>query len=133
LTDHASTTRRTGVPYTARVPADQRRYLIACCAIVGWCLAYALASWSQWTRLIYDPLAREWSWSARPSGPVPIDYWGLVLWGIGGAVVGVAIAHVGTWLWRRPLPRVVQGLLGAWAVTAFLYAGTYFMWTLWPF
>jgi hypothetical protein len=111
------------VPYTAAVPPSQRRYAIVCCAIVGWCLAYALASWSRWTRLMYDPLAREWSFSTRTSGPVPIDYWGLVAWGIGGAVVGVALALIGSALWRRPLPRLVQGLLGAWA----------FMWTLWPF
>jgi hypothetical protein len=115
------------------VPRWQERYAIACSAIIGWSLAYGLASWSRWTRLVYDPLSREWSWRQATYSPTPIDYWGLLAWGLGGAVVGAAIAVIGARLWRRALPRVVQTLLGAWAVTAFLYAGTYFTWMLWPF
>jgi hypothetical protein len=115
------------------MPRWQLRWAIACCAIVGWSLAYALASWSQWTRLVYDPLARTWAWRSRMTSAVPIDYWGLVLWGLGGATLGAVIALVGARVWRRPLPRGAQLLLGAWALTAFLYAGTYFTWTLWPF
>jgi hypothetical protein len=115
------------------VPPWQLRYAIACVGITGWSIAYALASWGQWPRAIYDPLAHAWRLGDRPGGPVPIDYWGLVAWGVGGAAVGIAIAFAGARLWRRPLPRLAQVLLGAWAITAFLYAGSYFTWTLWPF
>lgn len=115
------------------MPRWQIRWTIACAAIIGWSLAYALASWSRWPRLFYDPLARTWFWARSADSPVPIDYWGLTLWGLGGAVVAVLLALAGTRLWHRPLPRAAIGLFGAWALTAFLYAGTYFMWSLWPF
>ena len=58
---------------------------------------------------------------------------GTVLWGASGALVGAALGAGGARLWRRPLPPRTIGLLGAWAMTAFLYAGTYYMWNLWPF
>jgi hypothetical protein len=116
-----------------RVPRWQLRYAIACTAIAGWSIAYALASWGQWPRLIYDPLAHSWALRSRPGGPIPIDYWGLIAWGAGGLILGALIALLFSRLYRRPLPRLALGLLGAWALTAFLYAGTYFTWTLWPF
>jgi len=115
------------------VPRWQLRYAIACAAIIGWSLAYALASWSRWPRVIYDPLAREWSVASRLPSPVPIDYLGLVAWGTGGAALGAALALVASRFWKKPLPPIALTLLGAWALTAFLYAGTYFTWTLWPF
>jgi hypothetical protein len=115
------------------VPRWQLRFAIACCAITGWSLAYALASWSRWPRLFYDPLAHDWYLGDRAASPVPIDYLGLVAWGAGGAAVGAGVALAGSRLWRKALPRTVEVLLGAWALTAFLYAGTYFTWTLWPF
>jgi hypothetical protein len=119
--------------YNRAMPRWQLRYAIACTAIVGWALAYALAGWHQWTRLHYDPLARSWGWQRHAASPVPIDYWGLALWGAGGAALGAALALVAGRLWRRPLPPSVLTILGAWAITAFLYAGTYFTWSLWPF
>ena len=115
------------------MPRWQLRYAIACVAITGWSIAYALASWGQWPRLIYDPLAHDWWLGAHTGGPVPIDYWGLNLWGAGGAALGAALAYAFARLYRRPLPRVALHLVGAWTLTAFLYAGTYFTWTLWPF
>jgi hypothetical protein len=115
------------------VPRWQLRYAIACSAIIGWSIAYALASWSQWPRLFYDPLARDWWIGSRAGSPVPIDYLGLVAWGAGGAAVGAGAALGGALLWKKALPRSVEILLGAWALTAFVYAGGYFTWTLWPF
>ena len=115
------------------MPRWQFRYAIVCCAITGWSLAYALASWSRWPRLFYDPLSHDWYMASRAPSPVPIDYWGLVAWGAGGAAVGAGVALAGARLWRKALPRTVEILLGAWALTAFAYAGTYFTWTLWPF
>lgn len=112
------------------MPRWQLRYAIACAAIIGWCAAYTLAAWGEWTMLIYDPMARAWSWDDTTGGPVPINYWGLVLWGIGGAAVGGAVAGTAAAVWRRTIPDVALRLLGAWAVTAFLLAGTYFAWTL---
>ncbi len=119
--------------YDSTMPRWQLRYAIACCAIIGWSLAYTLASWGGWTKLFYDPLSRRWWWGDTAATPIPINYWGLVLWGIGGAAFGVAVAAIAARLWRRPLPGAVQLLLGAWAMTGFAYAGTYYMWTLWPF
>lgn len=119
--------------YERGVPRWELRYAIACAGIIGWCLAYAFASWNRWTRLYYDPLERAWSWRTAAPSPVPIDYWGLVLWGVGGAVVAIGVTLVAAAAWRRPVPRAVRTLLGAWALTAFLYGGTYFTWTLWPF
>lgn len=115
------------------MPRWQLRYLISCAAIIGWCAAYTLAAWGEWTVLIYDPLDRSWWWDDTTGGPVPINYFGFVLWGLGGATVGGALAAIVARLWRRALPDVALRMLGAWAVTAFLLAGTYFLWTLWPF
>lgn len=115
------------------MPRWQLRYAIACCAIIGWSTAYALASWNRWTRLFYDPITRDFTWRATAPSPLPIDYWGLVAWGAGGAVAGAAVALAASRLHRRALPQPVLVLLGAWALTAFLYAGTYFTWSLWPF
>ncbi|MCB9570977.1 MAG: hypothetical protein H6709_02705 [Kofleriaceae bacterium] len=115
------------------VPPWQRRYLIATTAIVGWALGYALAAWSQWPRVMYDPLRRAWLVRARPGSPVPIDYWGLMLYGASGAAVGGAAALLALAAWRRPVPARVLNLLGAWAITAFVLGGGYFMWTLLAF
>lgn len=115
------------------MPRWQLRYAVACTAIVGWALSYALAAWLKWPRLFYDPLDRAWSWQTRHATPIPIDYWGLVLWGAGGAAVAIGVTLAAATAWRRPLPRPALALLGAWALSAFAYGGAYFMWTLWPF
>jgi hypothetical protein len=115
------------------VPRWQLRYVAACCALVGWALAYALASWLQWPRLHYDPLLRTWGWARPPGNPLPIDYWGLALWGAGGAAAGALVALVGAWARPRPLPTPALQLLGLWALTALGLAGSYFTWSLWPF
>jgi hypothetical protein len=114
------------------MPRWQLRYAIVCAAITGWCIAYALAAWGQWPRLLYDPLARSFRVAAYPGGPVPIDYWGLVSWGLGGALVGAAISLCASLVWRRPIPRALLPLLGLWSLTALLFAGSYFTYTLGP-
>ncbi len=115
------------------MPRWQLRYAIACAAIIGWCAAYTLAAWGRWTVLLYDPIEHAWWWSSERPGPLPINYWGLMLWGVGGAACGTLLVSIGARLWRREIPPVALRVLGAWAITAFLLAGTYFWWTLWPF
>jgi hypothetical protein len=117
----------------AAVPRWQLVYSAAMTAVIGWVLAYALADWAGWPRLTYFPYERDWQLVSGAAGPVPITYVGMVLWGVGGSLCGAAIAALACRLWRRPLPPRVLPLLGLWAVTAFLYGGTYFMWNLWPF
>ncbi|HVV83457.1 MAG TPA: hypothetical protein VHE35_10315 [Kofleriaceae bacterium] len=114
-------------------PRWQSVQAIACAAVVGWTLAYALCDWGGWHRLTYDPYLARWTWTSGPTPRVPINYLGGLLWGLGGAVVGASVAALGLRLWRRPLPPTVLGLAAAWALTGVALAGTYYMWTIWPF
>ncbi len=111
----------------------QRSYLAACAALIGGCLAYAMCDFLAWSRLTYFPLEHEWRMVAGSSGAVGSDRLGLLLWGLGGALV----AGLATWLLagvrKRELPRRWLGLAGAWAVSALGLAALYFMWKEWPF
>lgn len=113
------------------MPRGQRAYVIATCAIIAAMFAYAAAAWGDWPRLRYVPLSGEWTFSSS-TPPTAMAYWGLVLWGIGGAACG---ALVGATVIRM-VPRVwtdrTLHLLGAWTITAILLAGGYFTWSLWP-
>ena len=64
---------------------------------------------------------------------MPINYHGDLLWGLGGALVGAAAGALGTALYRRPIAATTLQLLTAWAITGFLFAGTFYTWSLWPF
>jgi len=115
------------------MPRWQRAYAAVMVAIIGWSLAYVLCDLGRWPRLTYYPYEGDWAFVSGPPGQVPMNYVGTVLWGVAGAIAGAGVAVVGTHLWRRPLvPRAIS-LLGAWALTSFLFAGTYYMWNLWPF
>jgi membrane protein DedA with SNARE-associated domain len=115
------------------VPRWQVVYCAVMVAVLGWAVGYVLCDWAALPRLTYFPYEREWHLVAGPAGQVPMSYVGIVLWGLAGSLVGAALGAAGARLYRRPLPQRVIGLLGAWALTAFLYAGTYYMWNLWPF
>lgn len=117
----------------AEVPRWQRVYAIAILAIIGGALAYALCDWSRWTRLIFDPYDGAWTWRDGPTRTIPINYYGTILWGLGGAAVGGALGAIAMRLWRRPLSPGVQALGAAWALTAVILSGGYFHWSLWPF
>lgn len=114
------------------MPRWQRVYLAACAFVIGYALAYALAQWSRWPRLTYFPLERGWALSSGPASPLPMGYVGLVLWGLGGGVVLAAVA----WIAGARLPRLgdrALRLIAAWTLSAFLVAGAFFTWNLWPF
>lgn len=115
----------------AAEPRWQRAYTIALAAVIGGALAYALADWGGWTRATYDPYRDRWSWRAGPTPTIGINYYGGLLWGAGGAVVGAA---AGALLHRWPAARTptARALLGAWAFTSVALAGAYYWWNLWP-
>ena len=114
-------------------PRWQTVQLVACAAVIGWTLAYALCDWSGWHRLTYDPYLARWSWTTGPTPRVPINYMGGLLWGVGGGAVGAALAAGALWSWRRAVPPALLWLAGAWALTGALLTGTYYTWTIWPF
>jgi hypothetical protein len=59
-----------------------------------------------------------------------MQYVGTILWGCIGAAV---LAGATVFLWRIQLQRRGLFLANAWAATAFVFAGAYFTWNLWPF
>jgi hypothetical protein len=111
-------------------PRAQRAYVIAMCAIIAGSFAYAAADWGQWPRLRYVPLTGELTFGATP--PTAMMYWGLILWGFGGALVGALVGAILVRLFPRPWPDRAYHLFGAWAITAIVLAGSYFTWSLWP-
>ncbi len=115
------------------LPRWQRVYAFATAAVIGGALAYALCDWSGWPRLTLDPYRGGWSWPDGPTRTVPINYYGTLLWGAGGAAVGAGLAALATWRRGRPLPATILVLLAAWALTAFVLAGGFYTWSLWPF
>ncbi len=114
-------------------PPWQRVYVVATAAVIGATCAYALCDWAGWTRLQYDVYRDAWWWQDGPTQKVPINYYGDILWGAGGAAAGAAIGLVATGLHRRPLSPAIIALLGAWALTGAALSGLYYTWNLWPF
>ncbi len=117
---------------TMTMPRSQRAYVIAMCAIIAAAFAYAASNWGQWTHVAYLPVRGELAVGDGGFGGLAMHYYGLVLWGFGGLVVG---GLAGALLCRaapRPWPPRALNLLGAWAVVAILLAGGYFTWSLWP-
>ncbi|HMG55528.1 MAG TPA: hypothetical protein VK601_18650 [Kofleriaceae bacterium] len=107
-----------------------RAYVIATCAIIGGAFAYAACDWGHWPHLVYLPLHGRLALGATT--PLAIHYVGLVAWGAGGACAGAVVGAVVCRARPRPWsPRTYQ-LFGAWAITAIVLAGGYFMWNLWP-
>ncbi len=115
------------------MPAWQRTYLVACAALIGFALAYALCDWAGWPRLIYAPVEGSFRLERPPVGRDEISYLGMVAWGLGGALVGGLTALGAARFIRRPLAARWLRLAGAWAVTAVLLAGAFHTWSLWPF
>lgn len=107
--------------------------MIATFAVIGGTLAYALCTWGGWTRLQLDPYDGRWWWEAGPTQTIAINYYGDLLWGLGGAAVGAALGAAVTSSYRRPLPPSLITLLGAWALTSFVLTGLFYTWSLWPF
>jgi hypothetical protein len=117
---------------SASAPPWQRAYLVTCCAIIAGAVAYWLPHWAQLPIWSYLPVERRWTFDP-PSSAVVISYFGLLLWGVAGVVVGT-IAGVGlARIINRPLSVSALRLVGAWAITAFVLTGWYYTWNLWPF
>lgn len=108
-------------------------YAAAMCGVIGWCVAYLLCDALAWPRLTYFPYEGAWAMTAGRAQPATMTYVGNVLWGVGGGALGAAIGALGARAIRRPLPARAITLLGAWALTAFLLTGLYYLWNLWPF
>lgn len=116
------------------MPGWQRTYLAACCAVIGFAIAYVLCEYALWPRLMYAPREGLWHMARPPVGREEVGYLGLVLWGAGGAAIGgLGAAAVCALLVRRPVGRRTLRLFGAWALTAVALAGGFYMWSLWPF
>jgi hypothetical protein len=114
------------------VPAWQRRFLVATAAIVGYSVGYVLCDFGGFSKLTYEPVERVWHFTDRPT-PLSMQYLGIVLWGVCGALVAGGLAYGATRLVDREVSGQVNTLAGAWALTAFGYAGLYYTWGLWPF
>jgi hypothetical protein len=104
-----------------------KRYFVLCGAIVGWALGVLLPQYGRWPTLWLDPQTRRWFF-ARTAGAIPIGYYGLILWGAAGTIVG---GLVGFTLARRRRDESF-GLAAAWALTAVLVAAAYYTFELWP-
>jgi hypothetical protein len=115
------------------VPTWQRIYLAACCAVIGFGAAYALCEYGAWPRLAYDPVAGSLYVARPPLGQVPIGFFGLVAWGVGGAAVAGGGALLAAAALRRPIGDRWLRLLGAWALTVAALCGLFETWNLWPF
>lgn len=115
------------------MPVWQRNYLVVCAAFIGFAMAYVLCDFGGWSRLTYYPYEREWRMVVRPVSDVPMMYVGTVLWGLGGAVSGGALVHGVCRVLNRPVTERWLRLAGAWALAAFVYAGLYYTWNIWPF
>lgn len=115
------------------MPRWQRTYLVACCAVIGFAIAYSLCEYAQWPRLVLAPVTGEARLDRPPISRLELGYVGLVAWGAGGALVGGAAALAAASLWRRPLSDRSLRLLGGWALTAVALAGAFYTWSLWPF
>ena len=113
------------------MPRWQRAFVIATCAIIGCCLAYALCDWAQWPKLAYLPLRGELVMHV-PAGAIAVTYLGNVAWGLGGAATGALLGAAVCAIAKKPLPERALQLLGAWSITAILLTGFYFTWTAWP-
>jgi len=115
------------------VPDWQRTYVVACAAVIGFALAYALCDYAGWPRAVYAPLEGAVHLEPPPIGRNEVGYLGVVAWGAGGAALAALLAFGFGRVAGRPLSSRALRILGAWALTAVLLAGAFHTWSLWPF
>lgn len=114
----------------ARQPAANF-YFAICAAMIGFVFCYALPIYAKLTRPFYDPTARRW-FIADHAPPIPMGYYGMLLWGVCGAIVCGAIAYfISSRLRRAPGERAFS-LAAAWSLTAIAIVAAYFTWNNWP-
>ncbi len=109
---------------------SQRVYFTVCAALIGFSLSYALPIYAHLPRHFYDPLARKWLWSAG-AGPIPMGYYGQMVWAVTGALLLAGVAAAIT-RWLRPPSERAYALWGAWALTSMIVVIGYFTWNNWP-
>jgi hypothetical protein len=108
-----------------------RVYFAGCAALIGFVLAYALPIYARLPSTFYDPVARRWQLAVK-LGPIPMGYYGQILWGISGALVaGGASAALLARRSRAPSENA-YALWAAWALTAVVIVLGYFTWNNWP-
>jgi hypothetical protein len=107
-----------------------RIYFASCAALVGYAIAYLLPVWARLPRPIYDPIARSWFWRADV-GNIPLGYYGLIAYGVAGALIAFALTFAITRALKEPSERG-YGLWAAWALTALCVVGAWFAWNNWP-
>jgi len=69
------------------MPRWQRVYLAACAAVIGFAFTYVLSDFTALPRLTYYPVERAWRVVPYAESPVPMNYYGMIAWGLGGAAV----------------------------------------------
>jgi len=115
------------------VPRWQRIYLAACGGVIGYAVAYVASDFGPLPRATYFPLEGAWRFVTQADTAEPMAYYGMLLWGVCGGIVGAAIVLLATRLHPAELSRRWLHLAGGWALTAVGLAGLYFVWNLWPF
>jgi hypothetical protein len=115
------------------MPRWQRSYLVACAGVIGFAIAYVASDFAPFRRLTYFPEERRWELLERPPNPVPMNYYGTLLWGLGGALAAAAAAYVLSRVINRPCSDRWLQLAGGWALTAVSLGCCYFLWNVWPF
>ena len=103
------------------------RYFAVCGGLTGWALGVLVPSYARWPTPFYDPAARRWL-LARTAGPLPIGYYGLVLYGVAFALIGAAVGRLAG---RRAQSESIW-LGAAWAMTAVVVTCAYYTFQLWP-
>ena len=108
----------------------ERAYLVGAGAVIGFALAYALPALAGWPLAIYEPLAHRFS-LGLPAGGVTLGYFGQVLWGLLGGLLGAGMGVGAAWR-GKSLTEATSILAVAWALTALVLVGAYFTWLNWP-
>ncbi len=119
--------------YAALVAREQVAYVAACVAVIFGSLCYMLSDFAGWPLLIYEPYERAWLVASEPPSVAAMLFPGMLLWGLGGALLGAASSLVIVSKLQRPLSTSAVILLGAWAASSTAFTAMYFLWGLWPF
>jgi hypothetical protein len=114
------------------MPRWQRVYLAACGGVIGFAIAYVASDFGPLPRLTYVPDG-GWRIATHAGDPAAMPYYGMLLWGLAGGVVGAALVAVASRFARAEAPARWLHLAGAWAITAAALGAGYFVWNLWPF
>ena len=102
-----------------------------CAAIVGYAIMYTLPIYARLPRTFYDPLARRW-FVASNAPPVPMGYYGQIVWGIAGALIAGGVTMMATSRIKSAPSERAFALGAAWTLTTIAIVLGYFTWNNWP-